>query len=227
VRNKPNDKETAMARRKSEFLKALGTMFEIWKALTEEVLSRQGTDEDIRRIGTDLALRAHLAQIIVERRHMSNILSIDRTKPFNPAEFIGEGLEIAEEDERSLILSEVNLSSIRFEHTLKQGETWVEGEEKLQRLKDAGYVRLDAKIFQTLWENQHLIPEAWKDETNGHMTFIFFDGTVLRRPDRDRVVLYLFWDDGRWLYRTRWYRLDCTADDPSAVLANSVKGVTS
>lgn len=57
-----------MSRPKSEFLKALGTMFEIWKALTEEVLSMGGTDDDIRRIGTNCALRTKIAQLVVSGR---------------------------------------------------------------------------------------------------------------------------------------------------------------
>ena len=54
-----------MARQKSEFLKSFGTAFEIWKSLTDEVLARGGTDDDIRRIGTSLSLRAKLAQLVV------------------------------------------------------------------------------------------------------------------------------------------------------------------
>jgi hypothetical protein len=40
-------------------------MFEILKALVDEVLTRGGTDDDMRRIQTDLALRAQIAQLIV------------------------------------------------------------------------------------------------------------------------------------------------------------------
>jgi len=52
----------------------------------------------------------------------SKIAPIDRSKPFNPANFIGEGWTIEEEDERSLALTEVDLTSTRLEHMLKQGE---------------------------------------------------------------------------------------------------------
>lgn len=55
-----------MARPKSDFLKSWGTMFEILKALVNEVLERGGTDDDMRRIQTDLALRAQIAQLIVK-----------------------------------------------------------------------------------------------------------------------------------------------------------------
>lgn len=71
----------------------------------------------------------------------------------------------------------------------KQGETSIKGEVRLSRLKQAEYIRLDAKIFQTLWEDQSLIPENWKKETNGCVTYIFFDGTILRSPNDNRLCL--------------------------------------
>jgi len=37
-----------MARKKSEFLSAFGTAFEIWKAIIEAVTARGGTDDDLR-----------------------------------------------------------------------------------------------------------------------------------------------------------------------------------
>ena len=43
------------------------------------------------------------------------VLKIDRAKVFNPIEFIGKDWSTVEEDERSLALSEVCLSSVRFD----------------------------------------------------------------------------------------------------------------
>lgn len=57
-----------MARPKSDFLSALGVMFEIWKSLVDEVLSLGGTDEDLRQIKDNRGLRAQIAQLIVTAR---------------------------------------------------------------------------------------------------------------------------------------------------------------
>lgn len=54
-----------MAQKKSEFLSALGIMFQIWKVLVDEVLSLGGGDEELRRIQTDGNLRRKLAKLIV------------------------------------------------------------------------------------------------------------------------------------------------------------------
>ena len=150
----------------------------------------------------------------------SIMIKIDRTEPFNLAQFMVQGSSIEEQDERALVITEVDLSKIRLETTLKPGETPVIGKERLKRLKKAGHIRLDAKVFQTLWENQSLIPEKWKEKTNGNTTYIFFDGTVLRDPHGHRCALYLFWHGGMWRWYCNWLDRGFDAGRPSAVLAS-------
>ena len=150
------------------------------------------------------------------------ILQIDRTSAFDPVAFVGEGWSIVEEDERSLALAEIDLTKINFEVTLKEGEGTIDGEEKLKRLKDAGHIRLDAKVLQTLWENQHLIPVSWKEPTNGKTIYVFFDGTILwDRLSGGCFVLYLFWNEGESEWNWYYDPLDGDyATDPSPVLAS-------
>ncbi len=149
----------------------------------------------------------------------TNSLPIDRTQPFNPSIFIREGWSIEEEDEHSLALTEVDLNEIHFETMLKDSESRIVGEEKLTRLKASGNIRLDAKVFQTLWENQHRIPESWKERVNGNIRYIFFEGTVLRSPDGFRFVLCLYWLGGRWEWHYHRLGFDWRAYYLSAVLA--------
>ncbi|MBI2099750.1 MAG: hypothetical protein HYT48_00210 [Candidatus Vogelbacteria bacterium] len=54
-----------MARPKSELLSAFGSAFEIWKALTNEVLGQGGNDESMRRFLTDPDLRREVAKLVV------------------------------------------------------------------------------------------------------------------------------------------------------------------
>lgn len=150
----------------------------------------------------------------------ARMVSIDRTTPFDPAQLLGQRWAIDEQDERSLVLTRIDLSKVRLVDMLEKDENRIKGEGKLARLKQAGHLRLDAKIFQTLWENQLLIPKSWKERTNGNVTFIFFDGTILRDPFGDRGVLYLYWDVGRWDWDCYWLEGDWDAHDPSAVLAS-------
>ncbi len=148
------------------------------------------------------------------------IVSIDRSAAFGPVAFIGAGWSVVEQDERSLTLTEIDPTKVQFKVTLKNSESSVVGEEKLKRLIASGEIRLDAKILQTLWENQYLIPESWKQLTNGNTTFIYFDGTVLQDSSGDRYVLCLYWNAGRWHWYYLWLGYEWHANHPSAVLAS-------
>lgn len=121
------------------------------------------------------------------------ILKIDRTTPFNPKKFIGEIWEIEEEDRRSLALTEVDLTKVCLESYLGHLGGPITGEENLVRAKEMKDIRLDAKIFQSLWENSQLIPESWRKKY-----LIFFDGTVLRSLGGSCCVLCLRWSGGQW-----------------------------
>jgi len=54
-------------KKKSEFLSALGVMWEIWKSLTDEILSLGGDDEAIRLIETDDDLRLQIAELVMAK----------------------------------------------------------------------------------------------------------------------------------------------------------------
>lgn len=154
-----------------------------------------------------------------------NLLQIDRSKPFDLVvvfnkgfrECFHQGWSIAEEDERSLALTEVDLSKVSFEMMLKTNEKLIGGEERLNRLKNAGYIRLDAQVFQVLWQNQGLIPESWKIDGG-----IFFDGTVVCDFYGDRYVLCLSWDDveDKWCWHYFWLGEDWHTERLSACLTN-------
>jgi len=127
---------------------------------------------------------------------------------FNPAKFIGDGWSILEDetDTRSTALTKLDLTKVQQMTMLKLSENVVNGKERLKRLKKNGHIRLDAEVFLTLWQSQLLIPESWKEGVNGDTRFIFFDGTILRDPNGDRGLLYLYWHVGMWNWDV--YRLD-------------------
>src|SRR5258706_16177690 len=101
--------------------------------------------------------------MIAEPKVCQNI-QIDRSKPLNLT-FIRESddLVIKNQDEQSLCLTEINPMEIQLKTTFKESETHVFGEENLKRLNKSGYICLDAKVLQTFFENQELIPESWKE----------------------------------------------------------------
>lgn len=146
-------------------------------------------------------------------------IGIGRDKPFDPAEFFSEGWKIIEQDVGSLVLTEIDLVNVTFETCLKPGENSIKGEERIRRLKKMGRVRLDAKIFQTLWKNPGFIPGSWKEEINNEPHFIFFDGTILQpKGGSGRVVLCQCWADGEWHKYPSWLSENSLVNNSSAVL---------
>jgi hypothetical protein len=192
-----------------------------WDALDRDTVQR--VIDDPRTAGAEFtAFLKNGGKLIIGE---PKVIQIDRTSPFDPVVFIADDWTIEEEDERALGITELDFTQVRFETCLRDGERYIKGEEKLRRLKEDGRIRLDAKIFQTFWENKHLIPPAWKekrkdDMTKDDMTLIFFDGTILRSPDGILYVLCLYWDDGQWGWSVRWLADNCYVSRPSAVLAS-------
>ena len=162
-----------------------------------------------------------------------NIIPIDRSKPFNPATFIGKGWSVwrgladgyglegdEERDSSSTILTELDIDRVQFVTCLKRGESMSTGEERLKRLQADDYVRLDENVFQAFWEKRESLPARFKERPNGNVQLIFFDGVVLRGPDGRRYTLYFYFsDNGSWGWNCRWLDIDRDARHSSAVLA--------
>ena len=162
---------------------------------------------------------------------------VDRATPFNPATFIGAGWTIwkgpadgdglsgdEEQDSQSLALTEIDWSTVTFEHTLREGETTITGEEKLRRLKELGHLRFDAKVGQDLMNEPGRITLAMLRARG--IKWFDLPGTVLRSPDGHRCILYLYCDGvGQWDWRFFWLGRVWRRRSPSAVRASTSDSV--
>ena len=151
-------------------------------------------------------------------------LIIDRSVPFDPETFIGEGWSIVEQDVRSLALTEIDLDKVRFS-TLQKRETSLDGILNLERLKQkTNFIQLDAKVLQALWKNQMLIPLKWRGQKNGKGLPILFSGTKLRHPNGTTHALCLFWKNGNWCWQTtNCLKFGWDPDGPAAAIIPSSK----
>ncbi|MFH0928607.1 MAG: hypothetical protein V1821_04005 [bacterium] len=166
----------------------------------------------------------------------SHMLSIDRSRPFDPEKFVGPGWSFwrgpangdgktgeIEQDKRSLALTKLDLAKVKMKSSLKKGERTISGEEFLKRLKESGEVRLDAGVFWAVLKGDRYFDQAWTKPSNKRpvsvwRTSIYFFGSPLRSPHGDRYVLYLFGMDGK--PSCGWNRLedDFEASDVAAML---------
>jgi len=82
-----------MAKKTSEFLSALGKLFEIFKAFVDEVKNQGGTDEDVSRILTDSKVRQEMVALLLKKAKSVADgvvrLFVDYTRPL--AEMLKDG----------------------------------------------------------------------------------------------------------------------------------------
>jgi len=157
------------------------------------------------------------------------------TKTFNLTEFIGKdwtvwrgapdsnGLKGEEDrDKHADALDVIDWEQALMENHLQEGETSIEGEEKLKRAYASGNIQLGVKQFLSLWEDYKA---NGKDSVLEKLRLrgvkrIYFFGTVLRYPNGNRCVLYLYLDGSEWYWNGRWLGLQWNADYPSVSLAS-------
>ncbi len=153
------------------------------------------------------------------RAKKKGVISIDRTKPFNTAGFFIN--QPAEVEEHGVTPDVVDLTKIRLVHMLKPGERYIKGYKMMDRLKNFGSVLLDFGVFLTLYENQRLIPESWKQGGDRDLS-IFFNGTIIRCADGHRHIFGLAFITNTG---SSWCWTECrldgkfSANDLSAVLS--------
>ncbi len=155
-------------------------------------------------------------------------------KPFDLVKFLGKGWSIwkgpadgdgLSGDEDVCPKVEVELSKFVFRHCLKEGETSITGAEKIRRLNEmSDFIGFGPNVFLGLWEDYQANKEnsalEWLFQNFG-VTFMDFPGAILRNPDGNRSVLYLYRDsDGGWHWRCNWLDSQWDAGYPSAGCAS-------
>lgn len=148
-----------------------------------------------------------------------DIIKIDRSSPFDVRKFFGEEYVIWREDHRSVKKKMIDLTKVFFVSTLMSDEESISGEEKLKRLIEQGYIRLDAKILQTFFENQEMIPSLWRPK-EGSRRYVFFDGTILENENEGGLFTPYLTCLGNepWEYSFNWVGNMHTVELPSIVL---------
>ncbi|MFA5830208.1 MAG: hypothetical protein WC878_00080 [Candidatus Paceibacterota bacterium] len=189
----------------------------------------EGTDittsqmKEFWRLVDDGIINRAVLQALIENHAEQDgrVLIIDRSVPFNPA-FMGDGWKIEEQDKLSVILAEIDFNKVSFETCLKEGESCITGEKKLKRHAKAKHVCADAKIGQTLYEEegQKTLDRIYREKG---ITWLELLGTTLRSPDGDRCALILYRGDGclSWTWNYGWLDNYRYADYPSLVLAST------
>jgi len=192
----------------------------------EATFNKLGGEDGVKRF-----LAGELVVVSPDQVFKPSILKIDRTNPFDPAKFIGEGWSIwrgdkkgdglkgeEEQDKRSLAITELDPTKLITQTGLNEGESVIVGEEKLARLLLKA-IQLDAKIGQTLYEEDGQTTLKWLHKAL-NVTWIEFLGTTLRDSLGHRCALYLSRrDGGSWDWNANWLDDYRYADRPALGVA--------
>jgi len=121
-----------------------------------------------------------------------------------------------ETDARSIAISDIKISNIRFE-SMFEGDIGLSGNERLKNLKKAGHIRLDARVLQIFALNNKrkiTLPKQWReivraggDASDDGFNRFTLDGSVFVRPHvqhSGHYVLSVFWCKHAWYYRLEW-----------------------
>lgn len=95
-----------------------------------------------------------------------------------------------------------------------QKSSSIGGHDLRQKLADQPVFNANLLDWLLREENQHLIPEEWKDK------YVFFWGTIYRIPDGFLFVRYLLWDGGRWRWFWLWLGYHWCRSDPAVAPAS-------
>jgi hypothetical protein len=172
-----------------ELSKVLGRANECMRRLIEAGL----TFEDLQSPIDDPQMRERLVRywknpIIALAR---STITINRSKGFYLKDWQGnKEWPMKYQDERALLLNEVDLNGVMFETGLPSNG-WADVASRILNLKDTGRIFLDAYVFQVLWENQELIPETWKTK------IILFAGTTFGKQYEEffKVPCLVYYDN--------------------------------
>ena len=193
-----------MARQKSGLLSAMGTAFEIVKAMVDEVLNLGGSDDDLRRILTEPKLRKKIAELIVKIKH---IIDLD-ADPFLP-----EGWQVEEHKKGGQL--EWDPTKVKLYLSENQRNNRVIQGNKL-RAELANQPVLNANVLDYLLAHPELIPEECKGKA------VFFWGTIYRNSDGVLCVRCLYWIGGGWRWHySRWLGDGWYVDGPAALRASN------
>lgn len=178
------------------------------------------------RLGKSLPFEKVMGELqLIFEGEFQSVVKIDRSNPFDFSFFRGspgcaKDHHIIEEDANALSRELIDCAKVELLSTLGQGEEGITGDERIKRLKLLPYLRLDINTLFTLWKNKHLIPESWKAKTNGEITYIYFDGTIVL-SEGVRYVFYLHWaewDFNKWFYGWAPLHMSLSRNSVSAVI---------
>lgn len=203
---------------RSELLSSFGTAFQIYKELTDAVLAKGGTDEDIKKILSNQTLKAKLADDILGKQEA--IVQATTPQPLVTKLTIVSDFDRDMRNENWKLLEDTgdpadfDASRLELASFLQTDEPYTGGETMLKRARGKEPVNGQMLVGcnwgqrhgEALLRNQHLIPVEWRGKV------IVLPGTVWRDGRRGRCVAYLVFLGVQWVLHFFWLDFSFNSD---------------
>lgn len=157
---------------------------------------------------------------------MTQIIQVDRSKGFafldtSPGykdfSFL-KGWVFGEMETRSVPLFRADIRDIHLFCPTVEGEFYITGQDRFNRIRQSGKVPMDIAFFQTFWANKHFIPEEFKRDG----TIISFDGTIFYNVlGTVSAVVIMWWSniENKWFCDLRCLSREFSAKFLSAIIS--------
>lgn len=203
-----------MARQKSEFLSALGILFEIFRLLVNDILAAGGSDEDIRRIGTDSNLREKLVEVVLAAKGVvfppwrTIVLGVHKSADEYRTALKAKGFQLS--DWASDILGKITFSEKEISVELVKVSVAELGFNRNTSLRDILAKAQELGLGLCEPEIGPALREQYSDQPHGEYLWIGME-PVRDSDDYPLVFDVRHDDDARWLYAS-WDGLDFVWD---------------
>src|SRR3989338_9268272 len=138
--------------------------------------------------------------------------------PFDGAKLeqhLGEGWSIVQKRKKGLYVRGIRV--LLYLSQRQKGSNHLKGYELRDEL--VGRAVLNANLLDALYENPHLIPDDWKEDSGGNIRYIYFWGTGFGGRVGFEYVRCFYFHGGGWLRSYDWLDCDWSSRESAAVLA--------
>jgi hypothetical protein len=139
----------------------------------------------------------------------------DHVIDLNADPFVPKGCTVEEHQKGGQFKWDATKMTLYLSKEQQDGK-WIKGNklrEELRAHNPCNYSAFNANLLDYLLKHQHLIPEDWKGK------YVFFWGTVYRRPDGTPCVRCLYCGGRVWLWDVDWLGGGWSDSGPAAVPA--------
>jgi len=182
-------------------------------------LRREGgwTNEEIKALCERRGLLSHVREVLLGR---AEIKPVEHVIDLDADPYVPNNWSVEEHIKGGQMKWDPTRVRFHLSNGQKKNGNVIEGNKLRKEIAKLSGYNANLLDFLLKKENQHLIPEEWKQDEKGNTRYIYFWGTIYRDSDGDLCVRYLCWFGTRWDWSCYWLGDDWYDNGPALVPAS-------